>query len=185
MEELLERPLAMKIYNLESVLSSLKGKHLFLDNTALILLVNYIEIFSDFLIKLKEVNCELLTIPSVAFEFQRTDNIEAFNKRTTFLKTYVTTYSIERHLQEMEDLVPVIHRIKGNISYPDFLLYCCLYKFEGSMLLTENHRDFTTNILDRVNIFTVDAENANLRNTGLYQFDKSKYEKVVSSILSL
>ncbi len=174
----------MKIYNLDSVLIDLEGKHLFLDNTALILLVSYIEEFSDFLIELKEVECVLLTIPSVAFEFQRSDNIEILNKRTEFLNSYIEIYSIERHLRELEDLIPVIHKIKNAISYTDFLLYCCLYKFKDSILLTENHKDFTTNILDRLNIFTVDNDGQNLRNSGLYRFNQNKYEKVVSSILS-
>lgn len=174
----------MKIYNLASVLSSLKGKHLFLDNTALILFATYFEEFADFFAQLKSSECVLLTIPSVAFEFQRTDNVKTFNKRTSFLTSYISIYSIEKHLQEMGELVPIIHKVKGNISYPDFLLYCCMYKFDGSMLLTENHKDFTTNILDRINIFTIDTEDSHLRNTGLYKFNKVKYEKVARSILS-
>lgn len=174
----------MKIYNLDSVLSNLSGKHLFLDNTALVLLVSYFKQLGDFFIRLKEIDCALLTIPSVVFEFQRTDNLEIFNTRTSFISSYLTIYSIEKHLQELEDLVPVIHKVKGNIGYTDFLLYCCLYKFEGSMLLTENHKDFTTNILERVNIFTIDTDEQQLRNTGLYQFSKKKYERVITSILS-
>ena len=146
--------------------------------------MNYREQFSEVLYKLRKENCAFLTIPSVAFEFQRTDSIEGLNKRTDFLNTYTKIYQIERHIHEFDEVITVLQKIKGKISYSDFLLYCCLYKFAGSMLLTENHKDFTTNILDRVTIFTIDNEGPNLRTTGLYCLNKTKYEKVVTSILS-
>ena len=75
----------MKIYNLNSILTNLQDGLLFLDNTSLILLLNYREQFSEVLYKLRKENCAFLTIPSVAFEFQRTDSIEGPNLRTTGL----------------------------------------------------------------------------------------------------
>lgn len=70
----LKKLLSMKIYNLLEIVSYAKEGYLFLDTTALVAMVNYEEYFSDLLSKLRDVDCPILTIPSVVFEFTRTDS---------------------------------------------------------------------------------------------------------------
>lgn len=174
----------MKIYFQESLLSENKIKYLFLDNTTLILFLNYIQEFSDFIAKLKSNGCVFLTISSVVFEFSRTDSIEGYNKRISFLETYVDTiYPIEKHKKDFTDLILILQKIKGKLSYSDFLLYCCLYKFPDAHLITENHSDFSVQILDRTNILSIDTQDDQIRNTATYTFSKEKYANIAEKLL--
>lgn len=159
----------MKIYNLGG-LSNYNVGYLFLDTSSLIAIISYFKEFSDCLTTLKRNGRALVTIPSVAFEFSRTNNIANYNTRARFLKEFVSIYPIEKHLQNFTPLIPVLHKTNGRLSYPDFLLYCCLYQFPPSVLLTENHKDFTPTLLDRELTLTIDRED-------------EKYNKVADEIL--
>jgi hypothetical protein len=174
----------MKIYNIED-LSRYKAGYLFLDTSSLIAIISYFKEFSGILNTLKENGIALVTIPSVRFEFSRTNNIENYNIRAGFIKDYVSIYPIEKHLQSFTPLIPVLHKIHGRLSYPDFLLYCCLYKFSpNAILLTENHKDFTPTLLDRELTLTLDREDeSQIRNISLYSFSQEKYNKAAESIL--
>jgi hypothetical protein len=175
----------MKIFYDKNLISKLAGGFLFLDTNSLISLINFEGLFTDFLIEIKNVDCALLTIPSVVFEFSRTENIGEYNKRTAFIKAIVDVYHIEKHLEEMQELVPVIHKIGGRLQYTDFLLYACLYHFKNkAFLMTENHKDFQTSILDRDIVLTIDTDGIQIRNTGIYSLNFDKYNKAAQKILS-
>lgn len=142
------------------------------------------ELFSDFIVRAKKNGNVFMTIPSITFEFTRTDSIDTYNSRIDFLNKYIDIYPIEKSLEFYQTIVPIIHRLKGKISYPDFLLYCCLYQFnKKALLLTENHNDFSTDILDRIDIITIDGGDKQIRNTGLYQLNLEKFDKAAKSIL--
>ena len=173
----------MNIYNIEE-LSKYKVGYLFLDTSSLIAIINYIGEFSHILYKLKENGRALVTIPSISFEFSRTTNIESYNSRIEFIKEFVSIYPIEKYLHKFTPLVPVLHKTNGKLSYSDFLLYCCLYEFQGSILLTENHKDFTPTLLDRELTLTIDREDEDqLRNISVYSFSYPKYNKAAEKIL--
>ncbi|MDO8657640.1 MAG: hypothetical protein Q7K55_02790 [Candidatus Levybacteria bacterium] len=173
----------MKIYYDCETLSNLENSFLFLDTSSLIAVTTYENLFNNFLTEIGKVNCEMATIPSVLFELSRTESIDTYNKRMKFIKNYVNIYPIERHYDQYEELIPILHKIKGKISYTDFLLYCCLYQFSKSFLLTENHADFSTAILNRLLIITIDKGDQEIRNSAIYTFSKEKFEKAAAGIL--
>lgn len=173
----------MKIYHNHTLIAELSNKFLFFDNNSLVHIIAYEKLFSPLVTNLREKGCEFVTIPSVKFEFSRTNTIEGFNKRTKFLQTFAATYPIEKHMGEFSDLILVLQKINGTMSYTDFLLYCCLYKFPTSFLLTENHNDFITTILDRIDLITIDNDTKSVKSLGLYKFSKEKYEKAAEKIL--
>ena len=172
----------MKTY-IPQFLSDLKNKFIFLDTNTFIALLSFENQFSDLIIRLKTQSCTFFTIPSVKFEFSRTETIEGYNKRVEFLKTLCTIYPIERHLDDFNELILVLQKINGKMSYTDFLLYCSLYKFREAYLLTENHKDFLTSILERETVITLDDNKKEIRNIGVYKFNSQKYEKAASAIL--
>lgn len=176
----------MKIWYDSELLSNLENKNLFLDTTSLVASISFEKEFSELFGKLNQGGCEFLTIPSVLFEFTRgSSSLSQFNNRSEFIyKTLgITVYPIEKHLDNFEDLIVVLQRISGRISYSDFLLCACLYKFREAYLITENHRDFPTSILDRKHIITIDAGGDQIRNTAIYQFSITKFNKAAKSIL--
>jgi len=173
----------MKLYYQKEIIDKLGVGYLFIDTCTLILVTNYLEEFSPVLRSLKNQGKELVTIPSVEFEFSRTDNIQVYNTRAQFLKDYVSIYPIEKHLEGLSNaLTLTVQKLAPNASYSDFLLYYCLSKFRSAHLLTENHKDFKTAILDRESIFTIDTDK-DIRNTALYRFSFTKYEKIAAQIL--
>src|SRR5258708_1221461 len=175
----------MKLYYQKETIFNLGVGYLFIDTCTLILITNYQKEFANILDELKAQGKQLVTIPSVAFEFTRTDSISAYNTRTKFLENYVSIYPIEKYLDGLNNaLTLIVQKLNPNASYSDFLLYYCLYKFDSKQthLLTENHKDFKTAILDRESIFTIDTDK-DIRNTALYSFSTIKYEKVAAQIL--
>lgn len=173
----------MELYYRKEIIDNLGFGFLFIDNCSLILISTYQKEFGEVLESLKEQDRVLLTIPSIAFEFLRTDNLKTRNTRTQFLKSYITVYPIEKHLKGFDNaLTPIVQKVSPGASYSDFLLHYCLYKFPGSYLLTENHKDFKTSLLDRKSIFTIDTDK-DIRNTALYGFSSDKYEKIAAKVL--
>jgi len=143
----------------------------------------------NFLIKfpneLQNVDCSFITIPSVLFEFTRGGgNLRDFNKRLKFITQdlKVTIYPIERYLDNLEDLIVVLQKIKPSAGYTDFLLSACLYKFSNAFLMTENHKDFPLEIMDRTHLVTFDMEKE-IRNYGIYNLSAEKYTKAAKNIL--
>ncbi len=173
----------MEIYYRKEVIDTLGVGYLFIDNCSLILISSYQKEFSNILSSLKDQGKVLVTIPSIAFEFSRTDNIQVYNTRRKFLEDYVSIYPIEKHLKGLSNALTItVQKIAGNASYSDFLLYYCLYHFREAHLLTENHKDFKTAILDRETVITIDTDK-DIRNTALYSFSSTKYERFAAKIL--
>lgn len=173
----------MKIYYNKTLISNFGLGYLFLDTSSLIAIINYEKLFSDFLAEIEQTKRTLVTIPSIIFEFTRTDSIDTFNTRVKFINKYVQIYPIEKHLEQFRPLIPILQKVNGKMSYSDFLLYCCLHHFNGSLLLTENHKDFLISILNREMLITLDIDDPTIRNTAIYSFNYEKYEKAAEGIL--
>jgi len=175
----------MKILTSDKLLEDLKNTTLFLDTNTLIAAMHYDDIFGKLLLELKSNGCALMIIPSVYFEFTRgVDSIESYNKRTDFIEAIVGKgiYPIERHLDDMEDFIVVSQHISGSISYTDFLLLACLYKFPGAYLMTENYKHVSSSIFDRKHVITIDT-GKDIRNHGVYNLSAEKYSKAATKIL--
>jgi hypothetical protein len=173
----------MKIYNELNLVKNPSGSFLFFDTNSLIAVMTYQEDFRAVFSEFKMNDYTFITIPSVVFEFTRTDSINKYNNRNKFINSFLSVFEVEKILGQIREITPVLQKINGRMSYSDFLLYCCLYKFPNSYLITENHKDFLTSILDRTGLLTLDNESETIRNIGLYTFSHGKYQKAAENIL--
>jgi len=165
-----------------SLTDELASSYLFFDNNALIAMLEVKELLQQF-IAMKESGATLLTITPVAIEFLKTDNLQNYNKRRNFLKTTISgIYSIEKHIDINDPLFFVLNKISA-CEYVDHLLYHTAYKFKNAYLVTENHKDFLTTILDRKHIITIDQGNKQIRNLAFYQMNTKKIDIAIHSIL--
>lgn len=174
----------MKIYKNNALASDLKDSYIFFDTSALIALLNFDTIYKEILVELKNLDCIFLSIPAVSIEFSRTDSIEGYNKRINFLKSLsLGFYPIEKNIGDnIFPLNIILQRINQKIDYTDFLLYFCLFKFRKAFLFTENHSHFSTNLLDRTQILTIDQGNEQIRNIAFYRFSEEKYQKILEKL---
>lgn len=173
----------MRIFYPQTLLTELAHSNLFIDTNTFIGAISFPEVFENLIKELKNAGCSYLTIPSVVFEFTRgTESVQDFNKRAKFITDLSSVYPIERYLDGLENLTLVLQKIQGSISYTDFLLLACLYKFPKSFLISANHKDCPLDILDRKFVITVDTDKE-IRNYGIYQFSSEKFNKAASSIL--
>jgi hypothetical protein len=92
-------------------------------------------------------------------------------------------WPIERYLDQLEQAMIVLQKV-GNkdLSYTDFLLCACLYKFPKAYLLTENYHHIPVQVYERKGILTLDT-GKDIRNHVIFQFSRSKFDKVAASIL--
>jgi hypothetical protein len=174
----------MSIYYPPTLLTELAYSNLFFDTNTFIGAISYPGIFGELFEKLKDNDCAFLTIPSVVFEYTRgIGSIADFDKRSEFIDGFVDTiYPIEKHIEDLRELIIVLQRIKGDIHYTDFLLIACLYKFPRAFLISANHKDCPLDILDRKCVITVDTDK-DIKNYGIYQFSMEKFNKAAESIL--
>lgn len=141
------------------------------------------ELFKDFFDGLKLNKCEFVTIPPVIFEFTRgTQTLESFADRQEFLHNLTTIYPIDENDEDLREFTIVLQKIKGDIHFTDFLLIACLYKFPHAYLLSANHKDCPSELLDRKGIITIDTDKE-IRNYGIYKFSQEKFDKAAESIL--
>jgi len=172
------------IYN-PNLVSRLKGKYLFLDTNVFIGSLFVPELLG-LIHAFKENGCELLTIPSVLFEFTRgTKTIPEYNRRVEAVKSICgnNVYPIERHLGEFNDFTVVLQHLKGEMDYTEFLLCASVYKFQTAKIITENHQHFPLDVLNREFLITVDNEK-DIRNYAVYGFSLEKYNKAGEKILN-
>ena len=159
---------------------------LFFDNSALVALINHEDVFGKLINEFRELRCSFAIIPSLFFEFTRTDSVANYNKRVHFLKNHIDMiYPVEKDNAQLKELTVVLQRVKPQLSYTDFLLHCCMYKFrDKGFVITENHRDFSLELLDRKYIITVeDDKNSQIRNTAIYSLNIDKFNKAAENIL--
>lgn len=168
----------MRIYYPEELATTLREKYIFLDTTAYVAALNYQEEFGSLFSKLRSEYCELITIPSVQFEFTRgSDSITTYNIRTQFIKELSAIFPIEKMLDGLEnDIITMQKYMDKNASYTDFLLAMCLRKFPGSYLLTENHSHIPQAIFDREFVITLNTT-ALIRNHGIYSLNHKRFSK--------
>jgi len=173
-----------EILHIQNLTSVIKGQYLFFDTSSLIAIINHPDLFEKLIADLLHSGCTFSTIPSVVFEFTRSDSLDTYDKRIRFIKTMgISVYPIERHLNQFDAAKLVFQKINPRMSYTDFLLYLSLYKFSTAYLITENHKDFLTSILDRKFIISIDTDIDMIRNLGFYQLSDEKYQKAAQSIL--
>lgn len=173
----------MTILHDPNLVSSLNHKWLFLDANTFVAALYYNDPFGNLLIDLKNQGCALVTIPSVLFEFTRgSKSVKDFIKRSDFIQNLASIYPIQNHIKQLMEFTVVCQRVNPQISFTDFLLIACLYKFPDSYVLTENHKDFSLDILNRQFIISLDT-GKDIRNHAIYRLSKIKFDKAAAAIL--
>ena len=172
----------MKILFDPELPTKLCNAYLFFDTNVFIGSFSYPDLFGELFQSL--INCEFLTIPSVAFEFTRgSQTVDDYNDRVEYLKNLAIVYPIERHIDDtFKVLINVIQKIKGTASYTDFLFFSCLYKFTKSYLITADHNDCPLEILDQEFVITIDT-GKDIKTYGIYKFSQDKFNKAAGKIL--
>ena len=167
-----------RLYYLEKDICDLtRNSFLFFDNNALIAFILNPDLFVNLISLFDQRGLALTSIPSVRFEFLRQDSYDNLKIRINFFNKYIGLYPIEKHLDTLKTLIPVIQKASYKCSYPDFLLYCALYKFKSrSYLLTSDHKDFNQSLLDRKTVITVD-NSKEIHNLAIYTFSEEKLNK--------
>jgi hypothetical protein len=168
-------------YQKEDFLAFRRNTFLFIDNNALITFIENTTLFFEVVSKLKPLGIELTCIPSVLFEFSRTDSLVNQQKRLKFYNEYIRTYPIEKHLNDFKRIMPVVQISSKNASYPDFLLYCALYKFIGKSYLITSDKDFNLTLLDRKTIITIDNDKQ-IHNLFIYEMSLLKLNKFIRKL---
>lgn len=174
----------MKIYYDSSLITGLGNSFLFLDTTAFIAALNYKKEFGELFKSLKDQGCSFLTIPSVFFEFTRgSDTLISFKTRAKFLTGLADIWPIERYLDQIEQAMVVLQKLGSRqMSYTDFLLCVCLYKFPSAYLLTENYHHIPVQVFERKGVITVDA-GEDIRNHVVFQLSRQKFSNAAEGIL--
>ena len=173
----------MKIYYDASALTSGIREFIFLDTTTFISAISHPQEFSKLFGTIRAAGIDFLTIPSVLFEFTRgSDSLERFNKRAKFLTDWAGIWPIDRYLDQLEEMIVVLQKMGGNMSYTDFLLCVSLCKFPEAGFLTQNHKDIPIALFDRNHIITVDADKDIFTHV-LFQVSRSKFNQASRKII--
>jgi hypothetical protein len=182
----------------DKFLTSLEDTNLFIDTNVLIGAL-YLQDFRNLIHDLKTEGCAIITVPSVAIEFLRGskklgDKVvvkdkspQGFNDRTIFYQNIVdTTYPIERHLDNMEEFIIVVHNTSPQMDYADITLAACLYQFRTTSpyLMTTNTNHFPTSIFDRKFVLTTD-DSEELMNYCVYRLSLDKFNKASENVLKM
>jgi hypothetical protein len=91
-------------------------------------------------------------------------------------------YPIEKHLEQIKEFTIVLQKAQQKISYTDFLLCACLFKFPDTYLLTENYLHIPLSIFDRKYLTVIDTDKE-VRTHGIYQFSQSKFDKAAKRVI--
>lgn len=155
---------------------SFAGKTLLLDMNALLDAFRLPAEFYDLVNELAELGCDLVTTRSIAIEFLGgTTDAAALTKKqefleVTFSKSLSYVYLPLEHTMPTTDEFLLFSRNANKFSLADFELYCTLKKYRQHIaLITRNHKDFSTKIMDRLSFITLLGA-AEIHTYGVYAY---------------
>lgn len=170
------------------IAKELEGYFIFLD-TGVFITASKSESFVRLLSSLRsKASCSFSTIPSVLFEYTRgSETLAAYNKRAEFLKSLVDYIDPMKFLETISDFNVVMSKInENNKSLTDFQLAACLYNYSHSKvaLLTGDFKAFPA-FFPRSHVITVIQDKTkDIRNLGVYQFDRVGYAQAAQKSLT-
>lgn len=182
----------MKLLRSPNLTHNLNGVHLLLDTTSIINASKSNE-FLALLTKLSHGGCDLVTIPSVVYEFSRGARTMAeYNEYLQFIAALKLTVlnSIEASFDaQMRVFLVAYHKAfsgksdKKAPSYTDSLLCMMAYKYRtsGMLLMTANHRDIPESMFERTELITIDVK-GELRNEAIYRLTESRFKNLLSGL---
>lgn len=176
----------MKLTHTQSLIASLSNSNLLIDTTTLINASNSDD-FLELLKKLVVDGCQLITIPSVIYEFTRcAQDIATLDKQYQFIDelSIIVLGQVEKQVSDEKTRVFMfiynrLFKDKTNKapSYTDSLLCAMTYKYRNSgtgiKLLTSNHKDIPLGLFDRDEVISIDIKD-NIYNEAIYSLSESK-----------
>jgi predicted nucleic acid-binding protein len=117
---------------------------------------------------------------------RKMEQVEAYEKFLTKLygKDRLELRVDDSIFQTATNIAIIYGRSKfSDIEYGDCLIAAQMYKYAHSnlYLATQNHDDFPRLIFDRVGVYTIDGRKSDqIFNIGIYTFNKSRFEKLLS-----
>lgn len=155
---------------------SFSGRTLLLDTNVLIDAYRLPAEFYNLTQELAAIGCDFITTKSIALEFLGgTKDTVHMQKKQEFLETLFgrqlkqTYLPLDRGEPDTDSLL-MFSRHAQNFSIADFELYCTLKKYSRRIaLVTRNHRDFPSTLVDRVSFITL-LGNAEVHTYGIYEY---------------
>lgn len=177
----------MKLTHPPDIVSRLKNSHIILDTNTFIHSIDNSD-FYNLLVELKESGCDLLTIPSVVFEFARgASSIVELNWYIDYVNNLgVGVYSEKDMIKNDKAFLVLLQKEcrkgKNGTGYTDFLLMMLLNKFshleDRCFLMTGNHKDIPTTIFDRTEIIALEFR-GEVSTQALYKNSLKKVSKML------
>lgn len=161
-----------------------KNATILLDTNFFIDLFENRENYRPFFNSVRRNNVILVGCDLVKCEFIRTkDNEKLIGK--TVLYSEIVTNDLPMDQQISNHIVPTLEQygvdLKG-VSTVDIILCCFLKRYRILYLLTANHKDFPTRILNRSNIFNI-QQSKEVRTYALYNYQSDKKEIEVEDVV--
>jgi hypothetical protein len=133
--------------------------------------------YTSFFDSVRKNNISLVACDLVKCEFIRTkDNEKLIDKSILFSEIVSTLLPMDKQISEL--IVPTLEQygsdLKG-VSTVDIILCCFIKRYKGLYLLTANHKDFPTKILERSHTFCIE-QSKEIKTYALYQYTTKKLE---------
>lgn len=153
----------------------LKRSHLLLDTNFLIDALMFASEFADLLLRLRELECDLITTRSVIIEYLGgTHDTKSYKKKVDFLelmfgKPVGSIISLPVDSVPDEENLIAFSRQCNTFDPIDYELFLTMKKYHHSkiLLMTRNHADFTTRLFKRSDFVTLLGAKQ-IRTYGLY-----------------
>jgi predicted nucleic acid-binding protein len=183
----------VSLLNRIDLVEKIGNQHIIVDSNFWIQAYNYPEEFQEVFLMLSAVHCEIITLPSIEFEVLRSSKDENdYVEFSKFLENYSSTSNgifhnqIKTKHQEISSRALDIARLYKkhhhySASFIDCYIVSVISFFKNShrvYILTENHTDFSSLLLDLLYIYPVATITKNkaykIHTPGFYQisFDK-------------
>lgn len=168
-------------------LSFLENKHLLVDTNFLIDAVNLSGFFEDLIQEIKKVDCFIVGIHAVLFEFTKGNkSIQNYKKLVEFYDQVIDSNIsiILPIMQNVSNISKVLKKRGGQLSYVDALLLATLmqYSESGMYLISRDRSDIPTSLFPIKSVITVDSDQNNCFYS-IYSFDRQNYVKCLKELI--
>lgn len=116
--------------------------------------------FAEFISTLKKGNVEIVTTSFVKYEFLKSKTIDVVRRKEIFFNELVGVV-LPLDSETEKQIVGLIEEYKQymeGVSLVDLILGAFLKRYGNKLfLLTRDHKDFPTNVFDRMHVFNIDG----------------------------
>lgn len=168
-------------------------KHILIDTCVLISLVHHLPKggeFFHFYQMLVQSDCALMTSPFIRYELLcRELSVPARQRKRELLHGFEAVevpLPLEVYSWMLEFSWLYASQSLKEAGMVDFSNLAYLKKYQNNILLaTINHRDYPTQIVDRVHVHTIDDCDNEILNIGFYRWNEEKYQALKGKVSHL